>query len=70
MAKAQELRQKSREELLDLIRANRKRLLEIRFDLDGKRLKNTKEISMLKKDVARALTLLREEATKSTSKAK
>lgn len=68
--KAQELRQKSQEELLDLIRANRKRLLEIRFDLDGKRLKNTKEISMLKKDVARALTLLREEATKSTSKAK
>lgn len=54
---AKEIRQKSNDELKDLIKATKKRLLEIRFDLEGKKLKNVKEIKNLKKDIARILTI-------------
>ena len=55
--KMQELRQKNAGELATLIRTHRSRIDELRFLLKQKKVKDVKEISRLKKDVARALTL-------------
>ena len=55
--KAKELRPKSTGELQDMVRTNQKRLLEIRFDLEGKRLKNTKEIKTLKTEARKIVKL-------------
>lgn len=57
MAKIRELRQKTKEELTKMLSGNRNRLLSLRFDLAGGRVKNVKEIREVKKDIARILTL-------------
>jgi ribosomal protein L29 len=54
-----ELRQKSREELHELLWANRKRLDETTMLLRQKKIKNAREKSLIKKDIARILTLLK-----------
>jgi ribosomal protein L29 len=56
--KAKELRQKTEKELKDLLQENRHKVGELKFDLASKKLKNVKQITGLKRDIARILTLL------------
>ncbi len=62
MAKAKELRQKVKEELVMMIKENREKLRSLRFDLVGKKLKKTGEIGRVKREIARILTILNIEA--------
>ncbi|OGZ98400.1 MAG: 50S ribosomal protein L29 [Candidatus Sungbacteria bacterium RIFCSPLOWO2_12_FULL_41_11] len=57
--KAIELSQKPKEELQKLLKEKRKRLEELRFLSSQGKVKNVKEMSVVKKDIARILTLLR-----------
>jgi len=57
--KTSELRQKSRTELQKLLQDNRERLRQLRFDLAAGKVKNVREIRLIKKDIARILTLLK-----------
>ena len=57
--KPHELRQKSKEELGILVREKRERVDTLRFLLRQKKVKNVKELSSIKKDIARILTLAR-----------
>jgi len=57
--KAKELRQKTIKELQELLQEKRKRLSQLEFDLSSKKLKNTREIREVKKDIARVLTILK-----------
>ena len=63
--KAKELRQKTIKELQELLQEKRKRLSQLEFDLSSKKLKNTREIREVKKDIARVLTILKVEDIKS-----
>lgn len=56
--KIQELRQKSKGELGELLEEKRTRLAELHFLLRQKKVKNVKEAAAIKKDIARILTLL------------
>ncbi len=58
--KASELRQKSKEELEKILQEKREKLRELRFDLSAGKVKNVREIRMLKRDIARILTVLKE----------
>ena len=55
-----ELRQKSKEELGKLLKDIRERQRSLRFDLVTGKVKNVREIRQIKKDIARALTILKE----------
>jgi len=55
-----ELRQKSKGELEKVLADNRERLRQLRFDLAAGKVKNVREIHLLKKDIARILTLLKQ----------
>lgn len=57
--KIQELRQKPKDELLKLLRDNREKLRQLKFDLVVGKVKKVREIRMIKKDIARILTLLK-----------
>ncbi|MFY9463197.1 MAG: 50S ribosomal protein L29 [Candidatus Sungiibacteriota bacterium] len=57
--KMNELRQKSQEELAGLLTQRRERIAAVRFLLKQKKVKNVKEAAMLRKDVARILTIFR-----------
>ena len=59
--KAEELRKKSKLQLQKLLKEKRERLRQLRFDLTAKKLKNYREIRQIKKDIARILTVLRED---------
>jgi large subunit ribosomal protein L29 len=54
-----ELRQKTKTELQKLLMENREKLRQLRFDLAAGKVKNVREIRMIKKDIARILTLLK-----------
>ncbi len=56
--KASELRKKSREELNKTLQELRSRLRQLRFKLASNKVKNVREISQIKKNIARILTLL------------
>lgn len=58
--KAQELRKKDKKELEKLANELIKKLSDLRFKFSSNKLKNTKEISNSKKEVARILTILKE----------
>ncbi len=58
--KSSELRQKTKEELEKLLKENREKLRQLRFDLTAGKVKNVREIRKTKKEIARILTLLRE----------
>ncbi|MCD6128839.1 50S ribosomal protein L29 [Candidatus Bipolaricaulota bacterium] len=58
--KARELRELSREELEQRVRDWKRKLLNLRFQLASGQLQNTAEIKKTKRDIARALTVLRE----------
>lgn len=55
-----ELRQKPKTELNELLLEKRAKLAELRFLLYQKKAKNVKELSVIRKDIARILTLLKE----------
>ncbi len=58
--KAVELREKTKEELKELIEGLQKRAEEFRFSVDRKKVKNTKELFYLRRDIARILTVLKD----------
>jgi large subunit ribosomal protein L29 len=58
--KTAELRKKDRKELEKTVLDLRKKLSDLRFNFSSNKLKNVKEISNLKKEVARILTILKE----------
>ncbi|MDP2741365.1 MAG: 50S ribosomal protein L29 [bacterium] len=58
--KTQELRKKDKKELEKSVQELRKKLSELRFKFSSNKLKNVKEISSLKKEIARVLTILQE----------
>lgn len=53
-----ELRQKSKEELIGLMREKRSRIDDLHFLLRMSKVKNVKEIAALKKDIARVQTVI------------
>lgn len=53
-----ELRQKSNEELANLMRESKSRIDELRFSLRQNKVKNVKETSAIKKDIARIQTII------------
>lgn len=57
--KAQEMRELSDDELRHRVRDWKRKLLNLRFQLASGQLQNTVEIEKTKRDVARALTVLR-----------
>ncbi|MBI2122162.1 MAG: 50S ribosomal protein L29 [Candidatus Sungbacteria bacterium] len=56
--KIAELRQKTKEELQELLHEKCARIDELRPLLHQKKVKNVKELSRVKKDIARIMTLL------------
>ena len=56
-----ELREKSAGERENLLRELRKKARELRFSIVGRETKNHREVREAKKDIARMLTLAREE---------
>ena len=58
--KTLELRKKDKKELEKTVLELRKKLSDLRFKFSSGKLKNVKEISNSKKEVARILTILRE----------
>ena len=56
--KMSELRQKSNEELINLMREKQSRIGELHFLLHQGKVKNVKEIAALKKDIARVQTVI------------
>jgi len=64
MIKTEELRLKQGEELNQLLSESQKKLRELRFNLAGGKVKNVRTIRVLKKDIARILTILNEKSKK------
>ena len=64
MVKTEELRLKQKEELNQLLSESQKKLRELRFNLAGGKVKNVRTIRVLKKDIARILTILNEKSKK------
>jgi len=58
--KVKELKQKTQKELNDILVENRRKLGQLRFDLASKKLKNIREIRGLRRDVARIITILKQ----------
>ncbi len=59
--KAKEFRVKSEGELQKLLQERRDELRQLRFKVVRKEIKDASELGKLKKDIARALTILHEE---------
>ncbi len=57
--KAKELKQKTAEELAIMLKEDHEKIRVMRFDLASKKLKNTNELVMLRKQVAQILTILK-----------
>ncbi len=62
--KAQELRNFSEEELTAKLQDLRRELFNLRFQLATGQLKNVKRLKLVKKDIARILTILKENERK------
>ncbi len=63
--KSSELRKKSRQDLEKILNEKRERAKVLRFDSVLDKVKNVKELEAAKKDIARILTILKEESFKS-----
>ena len=57
--KPNELRQRSKEELKEILNDLKKKLEGLRFGLVSGKVKNVREVRKIKKDIARILTLLK-----------
>lgn len=55
--KIRELKQKSKEEMKQLLMGDREKLRQLRFDLAAGKVKNVREIRKIKKEIAQLLTL-------------
>jgi len=66
--KTNELRQRSKEELKEIVNELKKKLQELRFDLVSGKVKNVREIRKTKKEIARVLTVLGEKQHKNKEK--
>ena len=60
--KIKELRQKTEQELAMMLKQNREKLRELKFDLASKKLKNTGEIRLIKIQIAQILTIFSKQA--------
>lgn len=60
--KITELKQKSPKELQRILEENREKLRQLRFNLISGKVKNVREIRMLRKDIARILTIKKQHA--------
>lgn len=58
--KAKELREKKDQELISLIEEQKERLGQLKFDLAFKKLKDVNELKKIRKNIAQALTILKE----------
>ncbi len=58
--KTEELRKKDIKELEKMIQDLRKQLSDARFKFSANQVKNVKEVSNMKKDIARILTIIKE----------
>ncbi|MGB9757267.1 MAG: 50S ribosomal protein L29 [Candidatus Bipolaricaulaceae bacterium] len=58
--KARDLRELTNDELIQRVQEWKRKLLNLRFQLATGQLQNTAEIKKTKRDIARALTILRE----------
>lgn len=58
--KARDLRELTNDELIQRVQEWKRKLLNLRFQLATGQLTNTAEIKKTKRDIARALTILRE----------
>lgn len=58
--KISELRQKSEKELIKVLEDDQKKLRQLRFDLAAGKVKNVRLIRKTRKEIARILTLLKE----------
>ncbi len=58
--KAKELRKKDKNELEKSVHDLRKKMNDLRFKFSSNKLKNVKEISHVKKEIARTLTIIKE----------
>jgi large subunit ribosomal protein L29 len=56
--KAVELTQKSKEELEKMVQEGKEKLRQLRFDLAAGKVKNIRQIRLIKKDIARMFTKL------------
>jgi large subunit ribosomal protein L29 len=56
--KAKELRQKTENELKMILKESREKMRQLRFDLASKKLKNTNELKIIKRQIAQILTIL------------
>lgn len=56
--KIKELKEKSKDELAKLLIESRELLRSLRFDLAAGKVKNIRQFRLIKKDIARILTLL------------
>lgn len=59
--KVKDIRVKGKEELQKFIQERQGELRQLRFKVVRKEIKDTSEVAKLKKDIARALTILHEE---------
>ncbi len=57
--KLEELKQKTKKELEDLIKDSREKLRQLYFDLSAGKVKNVREVRRMKKEIARMLTLIK-----------
>lgn len=64
MVSTKELRSKPEQELNALLSESQRKLRELRFNLSSGKVKNVRTIRVLKKDIARILTILNEKAQK------
>jgi len=62
--KASELRRKSKEELNKTLQDLYKNLGQLRFKLSSNKVKNVREISQIKKDIARIFTIMKYKISK------
>ena len=58
--KITEIREKSSEQLTTLLKEQKEELFNLRFQLATGQLQNTMQITAVKRDIARALTVLRQ----------
>ncbi len=62
--KSSELHSQKETELKKLLQEKREKLRQLYFDLASGKVKNVREIRMIKKDIARILTILQETSNK------
>ena len=58
--KIKELREKSEKELKKLLASSREKLRDLRFKVSQRQLKNIREVRLVKRNIAKILTIIKE----------